>query len=81
MVTMLTNSTPGVNFTNLLRAAFALVDPESVKIQLSHQCLFMLLESASIKVVRRTLMKLSPVFLFEATNCSSGAVTKFEGLS
>ena len=29
----------GVNFINVLSTAFALVDPESVKIQLSHQCL------------------------------------------
>jgi len=55
--------TPGVNFINVsffLRAAFALVDPKSVKIQLSHQCLLTLLGSTSIKAVSRTLMKLSP---------------------
>jgi len=28
---MLTKLTPGVNFINILRTAFALVDPESVK--------------------------------------------------
>jgi len=51
----------GVNFINILRTAFALVDPKSVKIQLSHQCLFKLLGSTSVKAVHRTLMKLSPV--------------------
>ncbi len=51
----------GVNFTNILGAAFTLVDPKSVKkIKLSHQCLFKLLGSTGIKAVRRTLMKLSP---------------------
>jgi len=57
---MLMNLTPGVNYINVLRTAFALVDPESVKIQLSNQCLFTLLGSTSVKAVRRTLMKLSP---------------------
>jgi hypothetical protein len=32
-----------------------LVDPESIKIQLSHQC-----GSTNVKAVRRTLMKLTP---------------------
>ncbi len=49
----------GVNFINVLRIAFAIVDPESVKIQLSYQCLFTLLESTSIKAVGRMFMKLS----------------------
>jgi len=52
---------PGVNFTSFLRAAFTLRDPESAKkIQLSHQYLFLLSGSASIKAGHRTLMKLSP---------------------
>ncbi len=45
---------PGIN---VLRTAFTLVDPKSVKIQWSHQYLFMLLGSTS---VRWMLMKLSP---------------------
>ncbi len=48
----------GVNF---LHAAFTLVDPKSVKILLSHQYLSMLLRSARIKAVRRTLVKLTTV--------------------
>ncbi len=48
--------TPVVNFVNVLRTAFVLVDPKSVKIQLSHQCLFTLLGSTSLKAVCRTLM-------------------------
>jgi len=52
---------PGVNLTNVLHAAFTLVDPESVKkIQLSHPYLFTYSGSASIKAVHRMLMKLSP---------------------
>jgi hypothetical protein len=42
---------PGVNFINILRAAFAPVDPESIK---------RLSGSMSVKAVHRTLMKLSP---------------------
>jgi len=50
----------GVNFTNVLRTAFMLVDPKKHKKQLSHQYLLYALGSASIKAVLRTLMKLSP---------------------
>ena len=53
-------STSGVNFINILCTAFALVDPESVKIQLSHRYLFTLLGSTSVKAVSRTLMKSTP---------------------
>jgi len=53
-------TTPSVNSTNILRTAFRLVDPERVKIQLSHQYLFTLLGSASVKAVVKMLMKLSP---------------------
>ena len=52
--------TPDVNFINVLRTAFALVDPESVRTQSSHQYLFTLLGSTNVKAVRRTLMKLTP---------------------
>ncbi len=51
---------PELNFTNILCTAFTLPDPESVKIQLSHQYLFTLLRSAGVKAVRRKLMKLTP---------------------
>jgi hypothetical protein len=56
----LSNKRSGVNFINVLRTDFALVDPESVK---SHQCLFTLSGSTSVKAVHRMLMKLSPVRL------------------
>ncbi len=46
-----------VNFTNLLRAAFTLVDLESVKKIDNLTVVFMLLGSACIKAVRRMLMK------------------------
>ncbi len=47
----------GINYINVLCTAFALVDPESVRTQLSCQYLFTLLGSMSIKAVRRMLMK------------------------
>ncbi len=52
--------TPGVNFFNILHTAFALVDPKSVKKIDNLTVFFTLLGSASVKAVRRTLMKLSP---------------------
>jgi len=51
---------PCVNFINVLHTTFMLVDPKSKKIQLSHKYLSTLSGSASVKAVRRTLMKLSP---------------------
>jgi len=50
----------GVNFINILPPAFTSADPESVKIQLSHQYIFRLLWSTRVKAARRTLMKLTP---------------------
>ncbi len=44
-----------------LRGAFTIVAPQSVRTQSSHRCLFMLLGTTHVKVVRRMLMKLSPV--------------------
>jgi len=41
---------PGLNFFNILRAAFAHADPKSAKIQWSRQYIFVLLGSASIKL-------------------------------
>ena len=51
---------PGVNFTNVLQAAFALADPESVKKLLDLTVLFALLVSGCVKAAQRTLMKLTP---------------------
>jgi len=52
---------PGVNFINIQRTAFTLVDPKSVKKIDDNLTVFLtLLGSASIKVVCRTMMKLSP---------------------
>jgi len=52
-------STPGVNFTNALLAAFTLVDPESIKNTVKSSVSFMLLGSGRVKAVCRMLMKLS----------------------
>jgi len=49
----------GVDFINVQHTAFPLVDPESAKIQLSHQYLFTLSGSTSVKAVSKTLMKLT----------------------
>jgi len=51
---------PGVNFMNILLAAFMRADPKSLKFQLSRQYLFMLLGSTRLKALRKTLMKLTP---------------------
>ena len=50
----------GVNFTNVLRAAFALVDTKSAKKTVRLNSFFALLGSASVKAARRTLVKLNP---------------------
>jgi hypothetical protein len=51
---------PGVNFINILRTAFTIVDPESIK-KIDNVTVFLtLLGSGRVKVVLRTLMKLSP---------------------
>jgi hypothetical protein len=53
-------ATPGVNFTNILRTAFAHVDPKSVKRYWGFDWILTLLGATSVKAVRRTLMKLRP---------------------
>jgi hypothetical protein len=58
---MLVASTPGVNFINILQAAFTNADPESVTIQLNCQYLFALFRSERVKAALRILMKLTPV--------------------
>ncbi len=50
----------GVNFTNVLRTAFAPVDPKSVKRYWLLDWIFTLLGATGVKAVLRTLMKLSP---------------------
>jgi len=51
---------PGVKFNNVIYAAFTLEDPESIKNTVKSSVSFTLSWFAFIKVVRRTLMKLSP---------------------
>ncbi len=48
--------TSGVNFTNVLRTAFTLVDPKCARRQSSQQCRLALLGSMGVKAVSRTLM-------------------------
>jgi len=57
--------TPGVNFINILRAAFIRGDPESVqKIDnFNLTVIFTHLGSAHIKAAHKTLMKLTPGFV------------------
>jgi len=57
--TLTTSRTWGVNFINVLRAAFILADPKSAKRQSSCQSFFALMGSAPVKATRRTLMKLT----------------------
>ncbi len=48
-----------LNFINVLRTAFTLADPKSVKKTVKLSIFFTLLGSASVKAVLRTLMKLT----------------------
>jgi len=50
----------GVNFINVLRAAFALADPKSTKKTDNLTDFFALLGSACVKAARRMLLKLTP---------------------
>jgi len=50
----------GVNFANVLCAAFTLIDPENVRTQSSHHYYFTLLGSARLKAAQKMLMKLTP---------------------
>ena len=52
--------TPGVNFTNILQAAFTRADPKSAKKLLNLTVFFALSGSAGVKAARRTLVKLTP---------------------
>ena len=51
---------PGVNITNVLRAAFTLKDPKSAKKLLNLTVFFALLGSASVKAARKMMVKLIP---------------------
>ncbi len=51
---------PGVNFINILQAAFTHRDPESAKETVKRFVFFELLGSASAKKACRMLMKLTP---------------------
>jgi len=55
---------PGVNFINVLQAAFTCTDPESAKRQSNQQ----LWGPASIKAVRKMLMKLTRLISLVAVN-------------
>ena len=52
--------TRGVNFNNVLPAAFTLADPKSAKKQLDLTVFFALLGSACVKAAHIMLMKLTP---------------------
>ena len=56
---------PGVNFSNVLQAAFTRADPKSEKKQLNVTVFFALLGSAGVKAARRTLVKLTPGVVFQ----------------
>jgi hypothetical protein len=73
-----TNFTPGVNFINVLQAAFMPADPKRVKFQLSHQYHFTLLESAHVKAVRTMLMKLSQGCRLCLRSLTSSSYNRFE---
>jgi len=54
-------SNPGLNFINVLSAAFTNVDPKCAKKrQSSQQCHLALLGPMSVKAARKTLVKLTP---------------------
>jgi len=50
----------GVNFINVLRAAFRCADPKSAKRYFNQQCRFMLLGPMSVKSVHKMFIKLTP---------------------
>ncbi len=63
---------PGVNFINVLRTAFTLVGPKSVKRYWQLDWVLTLWGTTGVKAVRRTLMKSSPGILFWALVYFSG---------
>ena len=67
----------GVNFTNVLWAAFALVDPKSAKKTVKLSSFFALLGSAHVKAARRMLVKLTPGINFTNQNVLLTFMLKF----
>ena len=59
-VYMIRSRVPGVNFTNVLQAAFTHAEPKSAIKLLSLTVFFELLGSAHVKAAQRTLVKLTP---------------------
>jgi len=57
-------SWPGVNFINVLQAAFMHADPESAKKLATWLSFFDILGSGYVKAAHRTLLKLTPGFNF-----------------
>jgi len=60
---ILVKSTPGVNFINILRAAFAPVDPKSVQRYLQLDWILTLLWATLVKASRKILVKSAPDLL------------------
>ncbi len=58
--TSFTGLPPGVNFINVLGAAFTRADPKSAKKDTQVVNFFALLGSVPVKAARKTLMKLTP---------------------
>jgi len=76
------NVFPGVNFTNVLSAAFTLVGPKSTKRHCKLDCLFWGHSgSASVKAASGRLMKLSPGFNTIKTQNTEKKSCKFESKS
>jgi len=67
----LSSSSPRVNFTYVLRAAFTLVGPKNAKWHCRLDCFFTYSGSMCIKAVRRMLMKLSPEELSQLLHVKS----------
>jgi len=55
---------PGLNFINVLRTAFTLSDPKSVKDTYDLTVFFTLSGSTSVKAAHKTLVKLTPGPIF-----------------
>jgi hypothetical protein len=62
----------GLSFINVLRTAFTLKDPKSVKKTVKLSIFFTYLGSMSVKAVRRMLMKLSPDNLLSFRQLENG---------
>jgi len=67
----------GVNFTNVLHAAFTLVGPKSANWHCWLDYLFLRIRDLRVKAVRRMLMKLSPGVNFINILCASFSYKSF----